>query len=123
MIFGIGIDIVEIDRIESILDRKGLRFIDEILSDKEKVIYLNEKNKSLEFIAGRFSGKEAVSKALGTGINKQLNWKEIEILNLKSGKPFINVTSNYWKDKDFIYHISISHSKNIAIAEVIIELK
>lgn len=123
MIFGIGIDLVEIDRIETVLNRKGSRLIDKILSEKEKELYLSQGNRGIEFLAGRFAGKEAVAKALGTGINKQLTWKNIEILNMNSGKPFVNISSDYWKDRDFIYHISISHVKKIAMAEVIIEFK
>ncbi len=120
MIYGIGIDAIEISRIEKILYRKEKVFISKILSDNEiKECPINI-IKKLEYVAGRFSGKEAVAKAFGTGIGGKISWKDIEILNYDTGKPFINIKNDVNDDK-FIYHISISHTRNLAIAQVIIE--
>ncbi len=120
MIYGIGIDVIEISRIEKILERKEKNFVNKILSDNETNQCPIDKTRKLEYIAGRFAGKEAVAKAIGTGIVSQLNWKDIEILNLDSGKPFIKINSDFGLGK-FIYHISISHTKELAVAKVIIE--
>lgn len=113
MIIGIGIDLVEIERI-----KKGSleNLVKRILSKNELNIYqtfLNTERK-LQFLAGRFSAKEAYSKALGTGIGK-VGFKDIEILNNNSGQPYINLNSQYK------IHLSITHTANYASSFVIIE--
>ncbi|MDF0727680.1 holo-ACP synthase [Cytobacillus sp. S13-E01] len=117
MIIGIGIDIIELKRIEDILHKQP-KFIDRILTESEKVsfIVLSE-NRKIEFLAGRFAAKEAFSKAVGTGIGKELSFLDIEIKPNESGKPSI---IKPLKEKESI-HLSISHSKAYAVAQVIIE--
>lgn len=120
MIFGIGIDLIELERIKEAIDRNE-KFIERILSDEELKLCPINKIRKIEFIAGRFSAKEAVAKAVGTGIGKNLSWKDIEISNLDNGKPMVII-----KKKDLIpanstIHISISHSKSSVISKVIIE--
>jgi len=119
MIYGIGIDLIEINRIEKVFKRKGNRFLKKILTDYE--IELCPVNRKIEYIAGRFAAKEAVAKALGTGLGKELEWKDIEILNENNGKPNVKIRNNVWDSKGFHTHISISHTKSLAIAKVIIE--
>ncbi|GAA0311527.1 holo-[acyl-carrier protein] synthase [Gracilibacillus halotolerans] len=117
MIIGIGIDLVEIDRITDIVE-KGAKFVDRILTEREKELlhsYTSQRRK-IEFIAGRFAAKEAFSKALGTGIG-EVGFKDIEILPDPKGAP--HLTSIAVSDKKI--HLSISHSKEYAIAQVIIE--
>lgn len=114
MIIGIGIDIVELTRIEKSLDNP--KFIKRILTEKEEEeFYLLSANRKIEFLAGRFAAKEAFVKALGTGISKECGWHDIEITNDKRGRPLIQ----YNGDKR--YHLSISHSQTYAVAQVIIE--
>lgn len=110
MIKGLGTDIIEIDRIKKA--NRNDRLANRILSEIEFNNYNNIKSsrRQLEFLAGRFAGKEAYAKAIGTGIGK-LNFKHIEILNEDNGKPYINGDSAL---------ISISHSKMYATATVII---
>lgn len=117
MIIGIGVDIVELDRIKEILERTP-KFIDRILTINEKKEYetLSESRK-VEFLAGRFAAKEAFSKALGTGIGSKLSFLQIEIKKDELGKPFI---SSHIDDR---IHLSISHSKQFAIAQVVLEKK
>ena len=122
MIYGTGIDIIEISRIEEILNRKEKNFINKILSNNEKIQCPTNKTRRIEYIAGRFVGKEAFAKAFGTGIGRQIGWKEIEILNSDCGKPFVNF-KNSLDNKDFVYHISISHTKTVVIAQVVVEYK
>ena len=88
MILGIGSDLVNLERIERMAKEYGQRFYDRILTSAEQACMreLSEKNK-IPYIAKRFAGKEAVSKALGTGFSDGLSFKDIEILNYKNGRP------------------------------------
>ncbi|MBG9446426.1 holo-ACP synthase [Cytobacillus firmus] len=117
MISGIGIDIADLERIGKIIARQE-RFPDRILTPKELNGYkqLPEKRRA-EFLAGRFAAKEAFSKALGTGIGEELSFQDIEIEKDEKGKPFI---SKPFKDG---VHLSISHSREYAVAQVVIEKK
>ncbi|MFT4417102.1 holo-ACP synthase [Fredinandcohnia humi] len=115
MIIGTGIDIVELVRIKKLLQRQK-KFVDRILTipEKEKFLLLPETRK-IEFLAGRFAVKEAYSKAVGTGIGGSLSFLDIEILSDENGKPIITKPLHYKA------HISISHSKEYAVAQVILE--
>lgn len=115
MIAGIGVDIVETERIREIMKRKP-RFADRILTDTEQRDFrrLPESRKT-EYLAGRFAAKEAFAKALGTGIGKDLSFRDIEIQTDPAGKPF------FAKPKERGVHLSISHSKTCAVAMVVIE--
>ncbi|WML42671.1 holo-ACP synthase [Neobacillus sp. PS3-40] len=114
MIKGIGIDIIELSRVQEIITRQK-KFIDRILTDKEKQTFeeLSDLRK-VEFLGGRFAAKEAFSKANGTGIGKQLSFLDIEIETDSFGKPFIS-------NPKVRAHVSISHSKEYAVAQVVIE--
>jgi holo-[acyl-carrier protein] synthase len=114
MINGIGIDIIELSRIQSMLERKT-KLIDRILTDKEKQKFdvLSER-RQVEFLAGRFAAKEAFSKAMGTGIGKELSFLDIEIETDDLGKPVIVKPKVH-------AHLSISHSRDYAVAQVVIE--
>jgi holo-[acyl-carrier protein] synthase len=117
MITGIGLDIVELKRIEAISNRQE-KFIDRILTANEKNKYLTLTNRRrIEFLAGRFAAKEAYSKAVGTGIGKNLSFLDIEVANDRNGKPYIA------KPLQERVHLSISHSTDYAVAQVIIELR
>jgi len=115
MISGIGIDIVELSRIKRIYSRQQ-KFVDRILTKKEKELFnvLTDDRKG-EYLAGRFAAKEAFAKAVGTGLGGKLSFLDIEIEKNKSGKPFISKPFNEG------VHLSISHSKEYAVAQVIIE--
>ncbi|HLU22909.1 holo-ACP synthase [Lederbergia graminis] len=115
MIIGIGLDIVEIERIDKLrLAQK--RFPARILTDAELDHYesLNEKRKA-EFLAGRFAAKEAYSKARGVGIGRVLSFQDIEVSADANGKPLI-VKPDFHRS-----HLSITHSDKYAAAQVIIE--
>ncbi|WP_078429415.1 holo-ACP synthase [Alkalihalobacterium alkalinitrilicum] len=116
MIKGIGIDIVEIARIKQAIERTD-KFILRILTENERKKYHTlTKQRQFEYVAGRFAAKEAFVKAIGTGISKEVGWQDIEVVNdVNSGKPSIA-----WKGNDKV-HVSISHSKEFAVAQVIIE--
>ena len=115
MIKGTGIDITEIERIETLIQRKP-HFSKRILTDKEMEKYQQlSGHRKMEFLAGRFAAKEAFSKALGTGIGASLSFLDIEIGYEERGKPCVI------KPFSRGVHLSITHSKHYAFAQVIIE--
>lgn len=115
MIAGIGLDIVELSRIAALLE-KQTRFPERVLTQYEKDVFIGLNNRrKIEYLAGRFAAKEAFAKANGTGIGKELSFLDIEIQTDEKGKPFVV--------KPFVYgvHLSITHSRDYAAAQVIIE--
>lgn len=122
MIIGVGTDIIEVDRIEKAIEKTS-SFFDKIYTAKEQAYY-KEKHKRVETLAGFFSAKEAVSKALGTGF-RSFGMKDIEIIPNALGKPQVYLY-NQAKElaeqlgiKDI--HISISHCRSYATAFAIAE--
>tara|TARA_B100001167_G_C16621740_1_gene235317 strand:+ start:75 stop:467 length:393 start_codon:yes stop_codon:yes gene_type:complete len=125
-IFGIGTDIVNIKRIEKFLKRRGGKFKNNIFS-KNEIHYCEKKKNSSAFFAKRFAAKEALSKALGTGIRKDIKFKNIEICNDFYGKPTIRLkgtADDYLKKKikgkKYNIYLSLSDDKPWAQATVII---
>ena len=115
MIVGIGLDLVEIERMKETVKSQP-RFANRILTEAEYEIYksLSERRR-LEFLSGRFAAKEACSKAFGTGIGKELGFKDIEILNDEKGKPVLSV------DLPFVPFLSITHTEHYAAAQVVLQ--
>ena len=115
MIKGIGLDIVELERIKKAMERTE-RFQKRILSERELEVFSKaiEKRK-LEYLAGRFAAKEAFSKANGTGIGEGCEFYQIEILNNELGKPEL-----YFDGQAVNGFVSITHSRDYACAQVII---
>lgn len=115
MIIGHGIDIEQISRIKAAY-AKHSRFAQQVLTDKEYEVFAGlTGQRQMAFLAGRWSAKEAFSKAWGTGIGT-LGFRDIEILNDDRGKPVL--TSKVF---DGICHVSISHSGDLVQASVILE--
>lgn len=126
MILGTGIDIVEIERIAAICARQT-SFATRILTPQElsRAETLSE-NRRIEYIAGRFAAKEAASKALGTGIGSKLSFQDIAIISDVTGKPTLQISTAalsrlFPETINLQFHVSISHSKAYAIAQVIME--
>jgi holo-[acyl-carrier protein] synthase len=88
VILGIGIDIIEVARIQSSHERFGERFLNRILHANEIAYCLQHKTPA-PFLAARFAAKEAISKAFGTGIGAQLGWQDMEVGRKPSGEPFV----------------------------------
>jgi len=88
LILGCGIDIIEVQRIEAACGKFGDRFLKRILLPSE-LAYCNSHKVPGPFLAARFAGKEAVSKAFGTGIGGHLSWQDIEICRKDSGEPYV----------------------------------
>jgi holo-[acyl-carrier protein] synthase len=124
-IYGIGTDIVSVDRIKKSLKNKKL--LNRLFS-KEEILKCNNLKNSYNCYAKRFAAKEAFSKALGTGISKGINFNEIIVLNEKNGKPFLKLdgeTKQTLKkkfEKKAIIYLSISDEKKYAVAFVTISL-
>ncbi|SDW36843.1 holo-[acyl-carrier-protein] synthase [Marinococcus luteus] len=116
MIKGIGIDIIELERIERSLEQK--RFLPRILNEDELQACERFSGKRLiEFTAGRFAAKEAFVKAAGTGISSQTGFHDITVSNGKRGEPLLRCVGY----EAYTIHVSISHSRDSAVAQVIIE--
>ncbi|MCB5257099.1 MAG: holo-ACP synthase [Candidatus Cloacimonadaceae bacterium] len=123
MIVGIGTDIVEISRIDRLLE-KNPRFVDKVYSPAE-IDYCSTKASPAQSYAARFAAKEALMKALGTGWDQDVSWQDIEIVNDTKGKPAIRLCG---KAKELAVHkgimaihLSLSHEKHYAVASVIAE--
>lgn len=120
MIKGIGVDIIEIARIKNAMEKFGDRFFSRILTENEIRYCKSFSVKSELHFAGRFASKEAYSKAIGTGISKSFGWKDIEILNDKLGKPYLNHTKET-EYSNYKFYVSISHTDTHACAVVVCE--
>ena len=125
-IFGIGTDIINIERMEKSIKKNGDNFINKVFS-KNEILYCKKKKNPFPFYAKRFAAKEALSKALGTGIRKGINFKNIEITNNNFGKPSIELkgtTATFLKKKiktkKYSIHLSLSDDIPWAQATVII---
>ena len=121
MIKGLGVDIVKINRISRIADRWQDKFLNKVFTTSE-INYCSQKKDKNQHLAARFAAKEAVVKMLGTGF-KKIGFKEIEVINDDHGKPEVILydrTQKIASEKGIeTIHISLSHEKEYAIAEVI----
>jgi holo-[acyl-carrier protein] synthase len=116
MIKGIGIDLVDLNRLQT-LDQK---FIHRVLSDEELTFYQNitSPQTKLTYLGGRFAAKEAIFKAISKGPGNT-NYKDFSVLNDENGKPYIK--TSFFKNQEII-HLSIAHTDTYAIAYVMIEV-
>jgi holo-[acyl-carrier protein] synthase len=127
MIFGTGIDILDIDRMRKQMSESNERFFEMLFTENEKQ-YCRQGthlNVQAQRFAGRFAAKEAFLKALGTGLRDGIRWLDIEIRNDELGKPFFHLSNealNKSKDAGIQrLHVSITHSRTYAAAMVILE--
>jgi holo-[acyl-carrier protein] synthase len=124
VIVGLGLDIAEIDRIEAAIKRHGAPFLERIYTPNE-VAYCEKHKNKFERYAARFAAKEAAMKALGTGWSNGVRWRDIEVVRAASGKPSLHLKG---KAHDVATKLgvknialTITHSGNLALAEVIFE--
>lgn len=121
MITGIGIDIIETDRIRKACQKP--RFLEKVFTVKERELFATQGNPT-QMIAGGFAAKEAVSKALGTGIG-EIGWREIEILRDCKGKPYAELHGRAFECLERMpankVWVSITHLRSLAAAQAIIE--
>ena len=124
MILGIGIDIIEVARIQASHERFGERFLNRILLPNEINYCLSYKAPG-PFLAARFAAKEAISKAFGTGIGAQLGWQDMEVGRKESGEPYVILHAGGQKLMQSRggqrVMISLSHTQTYAAAVAILE--
>lgn len=119
MVQSIGTDIIEISRIKNAWMRHGDRFLDRIFTKKEQAYCLSKKGSPERHFAGRFAAKEALSKALGTGIGP-VSWLDFEILNNPEGKPFAILSPYIIETYNPCFLLSISHCHEYATATALL---
>jgi holo-[acyl-carrier protein] synthase len=124
MIVGTGIDIAEVPRIAASIQRFGDRFLHRVFTEGE-IRYCDPKANRVERYAARFAAKEAAMKAIGTGWNHGVAWRDVEVCRLPGGRPTITF---HGKAAEFAARLgakhialSLSHSEEYAIAQVILE--
>lgn len=120
MIYGIGTDIVNISRIKKVFNKDPSGLISRILSKQEQEVIetISDNDRKISYLAKRFAGKEALSKALGSGIGKDIAFKDISILNDSIGKPFIQLEKPL--EDQVKIDLSLSDDHPFALAFVII---
>ena len=121
-VLGIGVDIVEIGRFASAIERSGKPFIDRLFLPSEQS-YCSPQREPARCYAARFAAKEAVAKALGTGIGAQLAWRDIEVRRKATGEPFIVLHGTGAETAMTLgvgsILLSLSHSENYAVANAV----
>ena len=125
MIYGIGTDIVDIERVKKILSKNRDGFVKRVLSEHEQALFTN-KAESAAYCAKRFAAKEAFAKALGTGIGRVVSFQDLTVRNNENGKPYFIPSE---KLRQFLVeknikqaHLSISDESKNAIAFVVLEM-
>jgi holo-[acyl-carrier protein] synthase len=123
-VLGIGVDLVECERIQHSIDRFGDRFLHRVFTDGE-IEYSMSMKFPARHLAARFAAKEAVSKAFGTGIGKAMGWRNIDIRKKPSGEPFLvfsgpaqELAAKHGVTSAFV---TLSHTEHHAMASVVLE--
>ena len=124
MIYGIGIDLIEIERMQRAITRTGARLIERLYTDVEQD-YCRRQHPPYACYAARFAAKEAFLKALGTGLRQHMRWRDMEVWRDDLGKPslclygYLHECCNTGDIRHI--HLSLSHSATCAIAQVLLE--
>jgi len=124
MIVGIGMDLIEVDRIRDVYQRHGERFVRRVLTEAERTYVLRYKDPA-ERLAGRWAAKEAAFKALGTGLGEGMRWQDVEIRRASTGKPELALHGGALaRARELgatVFHVTITHGNGLAVAQVILE--
>jgi len=124
VILSIGIDLIEVDRIRQTVERTP-RFVERVFTERERVYCESKGAGKAASFAARFAAKEAALKALGTGWRDGITWHDVEIFSKDSGAPFLILTGKAKEIFDSMnasaIHLSLSHTSEHAIAQVVIE--
>ncbi|MNI75590.1 Holo-[acyl-carrier-protein] synthase [compost metagenome] len=127
MIYGIGHDVLEIQRMKEVLGREsGAKFIRRILTPAELELAEERSGRLAEFAAGRFAAKEAIVKALGCGIGREVGFQDIQVLPDESGKPAVSLASAAWsrlglREEGYAIHLTITHTQGLASTFAVVE--
>lgn len=126
MVLDTGLDIIEVERVRKAVKKWGDNFLKKVFTDSE-IKYANSRRFTYQHLAARFATKEAVLKAFGGGWSRNLPWKDVEIINDKNGKPKIRLyraaKKLYGIKKIGRIVVSMSHTKNYAVANAILVKK
>ena len=124
MIYGIGIDIVNIRRIGRVIDRWGTRFINRVFTTRE-ISFCFQRPRSVSSLALRFAAKEAFSKAIGLGMRGGIRWRDIEVVQNPNGRPDLNVTGEALsfcrKEGIGRWYVTLSDESYYGVAVVVLE--
>jgi holo-[acyl-carrier protein] synthase len=124
MVLGLGTDLIEIERIQASMERFGERFLERVFTVGE-IAYCLRKKQSAESFAARFAAKEAGAKALGTGISRGVSWKEIEVTREMGERPMLHFNGRAGELAEAMgvrrTQLTLSHSRKLAIAMVVVE--
>lgn len=130
MIYGIGTDLCDVRRITATLARKGDRFAEKVLGpDELKVFHARRakvESRGVRFLATRFSAKEAFSKAVGMGLHMPMTWRNCEILNERSGKPFIRLHGDlaaWFAERNLVAHVTVTDESDYVATFVVVETR
>jgi holo-[acyl-carrier protein] synthase len=128
MIHGIGTDICDIRRIAATLARRGDRFAEKVLGPAEIEVFRQRRAKvearGIAYLATRFSAKEAFSKAIGLGMRMPMSWRRCEILNERSGKPYIRLhgeLAGWFEARGLVAHVTVTDESDYAASFVVTE--
>jgi holo-[acyl-carrier protein] synthase len=128
MIYGVGTDILRIERIEAVVARRGDAFVKRILGPREIAVFERRRAKvearGLRYLATRFAAKEALSKALGLGMRAPMSWLAAEILSAPSGKPQVVAGPkllNWMEERGLVAHVSVTDEAEYAAAFAVVE--
>ncbi len=126
MIYGIGVDLIKIDRLARVVDRYGERFFKRVYTDREIAYCQSRAHQGIYQFAQRFAAKEAFSKALGVGLRQGgIRWRDVEVLPDPRGKPEIHVTgraARLCREMGIAaMHVSLTDEDNYAVAMVVLE--
>ncbi|TDP84670.1 holo-[acyl-carrier protein] synthase [Aquabacterium commune] len=128
MIVGIGTDLCDVRRIREALDRRGDRFAEKVLGEREMAVWRARTARSpvrgLRYLATRFAAKEAFSKAIGLGIHMPMAWRRCEILNAESGQPQIVLNgelADWFAARHWQAHVTVTDEGDLAQAFVVVE--
>ena len=124
MVLGIGVDVIKPKRIAESLERHGDRFLERIFTPDE-IAYCKDRKRAVEHFAARWAAKEAVAKALGTGFDRDVGWKDIEVVKEDTGRATVRLHGNAKGVADRLgvakIHLSLSHTEASAVAMVVME--
>ena len=130
MLFGIGTDLCDVRRITATLARKGDRFAEKVLGPDELKVFQARRAKvdsrGIRFLATRFSAKEAFSKAIGIGLPMPMTWRSCEILNERSGKPFIRLHGDlaaWFAERNLVAHVTVTDETDYVATFVVVETR
>ena len=130
MIYGIGTDICDVRRMQRSVEKFGERFAGKILTDAELIIWQQRTNQSsargARYLASRFGAKEALSKALGLGMQMPMTWRNSSIINSATGAPLLQVHAELqaWSaERHLVFHVSMSDEADYVVAFCVAEVR